>query len=240
MAENHETGHDSEKQIPAEADHETRGSEDDSGIIELTDIAIGITPEDDAIVEETEDLIGEAFVGFAGATSEFLHDDERRLDLSETFPNLGPSPDDSRSDIDSKAPDQEADFDTPDLENDNLEAEITHELDSYFGSEEDASIFEETTPIVSTIDPSSDLASNLVKSMPETEEDSDDQAVDEQKIQPDEISVSSRQLDDALERVIRKMYAEKINRILDEIIERTVSEEISQLKDYLLGISLKK
>lgn len=235
MAENHETGHDSEKQIPAEADHETRGPEDDSGIIELTDIAIGITPEDDAIVEQTEDLIGEAFVGFAGATSEFLHDDERRLDLSETFPGLGPSPDDSRSGIDSKVPDQDAVFDAPDMENDNLEADITHELDSYFGSEEDASIFEETMPIHPPVDP----PINLTKSMGETVENSGVQAVDEKKVQLDEISVSSRQLDDALERVIRKMYAEKINRILDEIIERTVSEEISQLKDYLIGISVK-
>ncbi len=70
------------------------GVEKDSDIIELTDIAIGITPEDDAIVEQTEDLIGEAFVGFAGAISEVLHDDEQRLDLSETTPgrvwNLSP------------------------------------------------------------------------------------------------------------------------------------------------------
>jgi hypothetical protein len=231
MAENHETGHESEKHIPAEADNETDDSEKDSGVIELSDIAIGITPEDDAIVELTEELIGEAFIGFAGATSDMLHDDERRLDLSETFPGLGPSPDDSRSGIDSKAPVTDAVVDESDMENDNLEAEITHELDSYFGTEEDAPVIEETTPIA----PPNDLA----KSLDDTEEDSGVHSVDEKKIQPDDISVTSRQLDDALERVIRKMFAEKINRILDEIIERTVSEEISQLKDYLIGISVK-
>jgi citrate lyase gamma subunit len=232
MAEKHKTGHESEKLIPAEADEETEGSENDSGVIELSDIAIGITPEDDAIVELTEELIGEAFIGFAGATSEFLDDDERRLDLSETFPGLDPSPDDSRSGIDSKTLDQDADFDDSDMENDNLEADITHELDNYFGTEEAGPVIEETTPIDSPI--------NQAKSMDETEEDSGVQAVDEKKIQLDEISVSSRQLDDALERVIRKMFAEKINRILDEMIERTVSEEISQLKDYLIGISEKE
>jgi hypothetical protein len=56
----------------------------------------------------------------------------------------------------------------------------------------------------------------------------------------DAANISSGQVDEAIERVIRKMFAEKINRILDEVIERTVTEEISQLKDYLLGIAEKK
>jgi len=224
MAENLETGHDSEKQISSE----NEGEEKDSGIIDLTDIAIGITPEDDAIVEQTEDLIGEAFVGFAGATSDVLLDDERRLDLSETFPGLGVSPDDSRSGIDSKTPEPDDISDAPDMEIDNLEEDITQELDSYFGTEDDSQIMEETT----LIPPSAPA--------PEPEDSSEARVIDEKPLQIDKINISARHLDDALERVIRKMYAEKINRILDEIIERTVSEEISQLKDYLIGIAVKK
>jgi len=227
MTENHENGHDSEKQISAEADNENESSEKDSGVIELSDIAIGITPEDDAIVELTEELIGEAFVGFAGATSEVLHDDERRLDLSETTPGLGPSAEDSRSGIDSSSTEPNDISDISDMENDNLEADISQELDNYFGTDEDAPLVEETTPIESS------------QPTGEPEDQPEARSIDGKQIPIDDISISARQLDDALERVIRKMFAEKINRILDEIIERTVSEEISQLKDYLIGISVK-
>jgi hypothetical protein len=215
------------------------GVEKDSDIIELTDIAIGITPEDDAIVEQTEDLIGEAFVGFAGAISDVLHDDEQRLDLSETTPGLGPSGDDSRSGIDSKAPELDPVSDEPDAECDNLEADINQELDSYFGTDEGVPVNEETTPIDQPKSSDQAESSDQPESMLKTEDQPGAQAIEEKKIQLDEISISARHLDDALERVIRKMYAEKINRILDEIIERTVSEEISQLKDYLIGISVK-
>ena len=260
MTEKYENGHDSEKQIPAGADNGNESFEENSDVIELSDIAIGITPEDDAIVELTEELIGEAFVGFAGAISEVLHDDEQRLDLSETTPGLGQSGDDSRSGIDSKAPELDPVSDEPDAEFDNLESDISQELDSYFGTDEGTPVIEETTPIApsesinqaKSSDPSESInqaeSSDQPESMLKTDDQPGDQigdqigdqAIEEKKIQLDEISISARHLDDALERVIRKMYAEKINRILDEIIERTVSEEISQLKDYLIGIAVKK
>jgi len=222
MTENHDNDHDSEKQMPAENKKES--SEENSDIIELSDIAIGITPEDDIIVELTEQVIDKAFNGFSGAISDVLHDDEKRLDLSETVPGLGPSPDDHHSGRDSKSPESDDISDVSDMEIDNLEADITQELDNYFGTDDDAPAFEETT----LIDPPA-LAV-------ESEDLSGARAIDEKPLQIDKISLSARQLDDALERIIRKMYAEKINRILDEIIERTVSEEISQLKDHLIGI----
>ena len=226
MTENHENGHGSEKRIPAEAENES--SEMDQEIIELSDIAIGITPEDDAIVELTEELIGEAFVGFAGATSEVLHDDERRLDLSETLSGIEGSADNMYDGIVSESPVPEDVFGAVDMEDDNLEDGINQELDNYFGTEDDAPVIEETTLF------------DTPRSMDKTEEQSGFQAIDEKMLQMDEIRISPRQLDDAIERIIRKMFAEKINRILEDVIERTVSEEISQLKAYLLGISGKK
>ncbi len=226
MTENHQNDHDSDKRIPAEDEKES--FEKDSGIIELSDIAIGITPEDDAIVELTEELIGEAFVGFAGATSEVIHEDERRLDLSETLSGIEASDDDTYSDTLSDGLEPDDISGAVDMDDDNLEEDITQELDNYFGTEDDAPVIEETTLI------------DTPKQAFQAEVASGAQAIDEKNLQMDDISISARQLDDALERVIRKMFAEKINRILDEIIERTVSEEISQLKDYLLGIPVKK
>ena len=229
MTENHENGRGSEKQVPTEA--ENARFENDPEIIELSDIAIGITPEDDAIVELTEELIGEAFIGFAGAVSDVIHDDERRLDLSEAFSGIDASTDDMYDNTvsESSVPDDISGAD--DMEDDNLEEDINQELDNYFGTE-DAPVAEETILI--------DSSGPMDETMDETEEQSGTQTIDEKMLQMDEVRISPRQLDDAIERIIRKMFAEKINRILDDVIERTVSEEISQLKDYLLGISGKK
>jgi len=47
------------------------------------------------------------------------------------------------------------------------------------------------------------------------------------------IRLSDEQVEAAVERVIRKMYADKIDAILVEAIERTVSEEIDRLKNLL-------
>jgi len=47
-------------------------------------------------------------------------------------------------------------------------------------------------------------------------------------------SLSSEQVDEALERVIKKMYADKIDSILNEVIEKTVTKEIEKLKALLL------
>ncbi|MCK5783353.1 MAG: hypothetical protein KAH06_02830 [Desulfobacterales bacterium] len=225
MTENHENGRGSEKQVPTEA--ENARFENDPEIIELSDIAIGITPEDDAIVELTEELIGEAFIGFAGAISDVIHDDERRLDLSEALSGIDASTDDMYDSIVSESPVPDDISGADDMEDDNLEEDINQELDNYFGTE-DAPVAEETILIDSS------------GPMDKTEEQSGTQTIDEKTLQMDEVRISPRQLDDAIERIIRKMFAEKINRILEDVIERTVSEEISQLKDYMLGISGKK
>jgi hypothetical protein len=47
-------------------------------------------------------------------------------------------------------------------------------------------------------------------------------------------TVSEAQLENALENVIRKMFAEKIDILINEAIEKTVSAEIENLKNQLL------
>ncbi len=217
---------------------------DDDDIIELSDIAIGITPEDDAIVELTEDLINEAFVGFSGATNEVLKADERELDLSDGHA-LEPkttgrtlsgdvSGDVSGDDFGDDGSVAESGFepdgkpdDESDHEPDTLEKEITAELDNYFGKEDDGDFYD-TPPKHGdgAIAPESagDRADSVLSPEPAG----------------DLSNISARQLDAALERVVRELFAEKINRILDQVIERTVTEEVSQLRDYLLGIIGKK
>ena len=49
----------------------------------------------------------------------------------------------------------------------------------------------------------------------------------------EKISVSEKQLEEAIERVVQKMLGEKIDGILAKVIERAVSQEIIRLKNIL-------
>jgi hypothetical protein len=51
----------------------------------------------------------------------------------------------------------------------------------------------------------------------------------------DQPSLSEAQIESVLERVITKMYAEKIDGMLNQVIERTVNREINRLKEILLA-----
>jgi hypothetical protein len=52
--------------------------------------------------------------------------------------------------------------------------------------------------------------------------------------------LQSEELEAALENVIRKMFAEKIDQLLNDAIEKTVSTEIARLKEQLLGDALEE
>jgi hypothetical protein len=62
----------------------------------------------------------------------------------------------------------------------------------------------------------------------------DDDEEDEEASDSGGIDVADEQLDAALERVIRKMFYDKIDRILVEVVEKTVTREIERLKRTLL------
>ncbi len=47
------------------------------------------------------------------------------------------------------------------------------------------------------------------------------------------ITISQRQIEDAIERVVNKMFGEKIDAILTKTVERAVSQEIIRLKNIL-------
>ena len=62
----------------------------------------------------------------------------------------------------------------------------------------------------------------------------DDTPVDAGQTEPLPSTISEPQLEKALENVIRQMYAEKIDQMLNEAIEKTVTAEIENLKNQLL------
>jgi hypothetical protein len=69
-----------------------------------------------------------------------------------------------------------------------------------------------------------------------------DDEEDDEEVEPEEtadtvptagLDISSEQLDAALERVIKNMFYDKIDGLLVEVIEKTVSKEIERLKKIL-------
>lgn len=238
MTENHENDHNGQTSNSSKNDQFSEDAKTDRDIIELSDIAIGITPEDDEIVEMTEEIIGEAFLGFNKATHETMDEGESTLDLSENRRSDGIT--DAHSDgYKGMIELYSADVSKPIASETNAnEDDISRELDKYFGTENDIRAKEVAVAAVAPL-----IAEKASFSPPPAPglsvESSELQSAREMR-QIGEISITSDQLDKAIERVIRKLYAEKINRILDTMIERTVTEEISQLKDYLIGIAEKK
>jgi hypothetical protein len=202
MAEHHfnDFGDDQKK---SSEEKKTEVQEENSDIIELSDIAIGTTPEDDVIVELTEEVIDEAMVGISGATRDSFKEGEEYLDLSKVEP-------------DSDAPFKDVDpiekkfieVTGVDMAADDVEDHITKELDDFFGSEEEPS-----APIEKSIQ------------QPVTQIQSEVQTTD--------MAISQSNLLEALETVIKKMYGETINKLLAEAIEKTVIEEINRIKEFL-------
>ena len=64
--------------------------------------------------------------------------------------------------------------------------------------------------------------------------DSESETVDQEEL-PEAKDISDDQVEAALERVIRKMFYEKIDHILVDVIDKTVSREIETLKGTMLG-----
>jgi hypothetical protein len=183
--------------------------EDDSEVIELSDIAIGTTPEDDVIVELTEEVIDEAMVGISGATRDSFKEGEEYLDLSK---------DESDKHTRFRDPEQiEKQFkgtdDSKDAMDLPVEDEVDHinkELDDFFGTEEESSV-----PVEKSIEPPITKIQNELQSADPTN--------------------SYSNLVDAVEIVIKRIYGDKINQLLTEVIEKTVNDEIKRIKDFLSG-----
>jgi hypothetical protein len=46
-----------------------------------------------------------------------------------------------------------------------------------------------------------------------------------------EVTVSEKQFEEALERVVKKLFSEKIDELLVDIISKTVSEDLNKIKE---------
>jgi hypothetical protein len=185
--------------------------EDNSDIIELSDIAIGTTPEDDVIVELTEEVIDEAMVGISGATRDTFKEGEEYLDLTKVEPEKEvqfkgaeiAAGDKLKSDdfVDASG--------STDLEAEDVEDHISKELDDFFSPEEETVFVEKPVSLAAA------------KTQPEKKSD--------------DAFISQTNLVEVVEAVIKKIYGDRINTLIADVIEKIVREEITRIKETLIG-----
>ncbi len=199
------------------------GPEDDDEILDLLDSVEELTMENqkDIVLTETEKpLEGEEILELTDEIIEPSQNDEEIIDLMDTVEEISIEPGDTPKEIaeigesifTTDAPSPESD-DIPDLESDLFEATI--DLDEEFDQE---------VPM----NPS--LKDDFTDSLGIELETGDDIPEDSLEVG----RVSDEQIEAALERVIKKMFYEKIDGILVEVIEKTVKREIERLKNILL------
>ena len=205
MTEHNDSGRRKDDRISSEKKKEEI-IEDESEIIELSDIAIGTTPEDEMIVELTEEVIDEAMKGISGATGDTLKEGERILDLSTMTSETEVRFEDLEQVHEKeKALKEPGDLSGPlALEPEDVEDHISKELDEFFGTEEEVRAKDQL--------PVSDL---------------------ETKIQTEKVTIPESELVEAVEIVIKKLYGNTINKLIADAIEKVVTGEINRIKEFL-------
>jgi hypothetical protein len=172
-----------------------------SDIIELSDIAVGTSQEDDAIIELTEELIGEAMSGISGATHEDFSEEEHLIDLSHEPGDRDKSFDTtSLHDKEGDFPDKQSPKDSS-AEATDASEKLEKDLDAFFGKEQET----------------------LMEPVPafDQPDDGDSQSI---------TAATEKELLAALEVMIRNKYGDRIHHILVAAIEKIVAEEFERLK----------
>lgn len=179
--------------------------------IDLDDIAVGTSDEDQEIIELTEEVVDEAIGAVSSATGS--SSDDRELDLSGTG-ELSWEQDMPEGGEDGPGglwP--EEGFGDTDLE-----------------SPEDDTAADDTEDRTLEADISRNL-DDFFSLEDKSEKDSGGAAAGQD--QEGAVLATPEMLDAALERVVQRLYEDKIEKILKDMIEKRLSEDMSQLKQYL-------
>jgi len=202
MAENPEN--------PPEGRFEEGSSEPDPGnfedLIELSDIAVGTSDEDEEIIELTEEVVDEAMGAISNARG--TGDGEEELDLSEDgelFGDKDQADAERTEDSGWLSPDSSDEESLADVSAAEVEDFLDQELDEYFGEDETEASESLSEPLNS------------------------DSTPDQPPAAP-EIPVSPEMLDAALERVVRNLYGKRVEEIIKDMINERVAIEMARLR----------
>jgi hypothetical protein len=180
-------------------------------IIELSEIVVGTSADDHAIVEMTEGLVDEVRNAISGATGE-NGDDVREMDLADN------SIDDNELILDDDEIIDLVDEIDPNTE---FNPEEKIEDDDFSGLLDDMKEDSEDEIYIGEDDSTTRVPENDQKEILELTE-----VVEH---------VSDKDIREALKKVVEEKYGDMIDSILREIIWKKVSEDIDHLKEYLLS-----
>jgi len=194
-----------------------RDAGDDDGVIELTDV-VSPAPSEEPIIELTE-VVSSADSGVEGAAAKTGREEPEEVSAAgsaeeSTSGELAFA--EMELDIEDRTDDEL--FDSMGM---NLEADL-------LPSSEDSSELDFNLSTQELSDAIDLLDAKLA------EEPSKPSAVEDADIQPAAM-FGQDQLEAALESVIKKMVGDKIDHLLNDAIEKSVSAEIAHLKEQLLG-----
>jgi len=175
-------------------------------VIELTDVAV-VAEADAALVEEAD-----------AAPEPALEEDEPEPAVAQAEESTSGDLEFADMELDIEEGSDDGLFDSMGM---NLEADL-------LPSEEDASELDFNLSTQELSDAIDLLDAKLAEEPPQAPEM-------EEPALGGPAALQSEELETALENVIRRMFAEKIDHLLNEAIEKTVSTEIARLKEQLLG-----
>lgn len=193
-------------------DHGKKGSDrkvsDDidqkTDVIELSDIAIGTSQEDDAIIELTEELIDEAMYGITGATHEDFSEEEHIIDLShDSADTAGSFVGRELHEKHDQSTTEDAFSEEIDINDSDVEDHLEKELDDFFGKDQEQS--SKPSPAREDRDAAGGLKAAAV--------------------------TSENELLAALEIMIRNKYGERIHDMLVAAIDKIVLEEFERINE---------
>ncbi len=220
-----------DKNKPGQAIELTQPPEDED-IIELTD-EIKFESEEIPEAIECTDIV-DAFPGKEETGEEETGEEEAPIELYDLE-------DDSLKDdiefnddiemepvIDEPVADQDAEDNFVDSIDMNLESEIDN-LENLSETERPDIILEPEEASYELDQLIADVTEDLQKEPYEPDEN-----LHETTFSQESVPVSSDQIEEALERVIKKMFSDKIENILTEVIEKIVAKEIKKLKSIML------
>lgn len=180
-------------------------------IIELSEIVVGTSADDHAIVEMTEDLVDEVRNAISGATGE-NGDDVREMDLA----------DDSEDDNELILHEDEI-------------IDLVDEIDPNIEFDPEDKI--ENDDFSGLLDDTADDSDNEIHIGGDESTTGGPENDQKELLELTEVveHVSDKNIREALEKVVEEKYGDMIDSILREIIWKKVSEDIDHLKEYLLS-----
>ncbi|MBS3754979.1 MAG: hypothetical protein KGY56_04700 [Desulfobacterales bacterium] len=177
-----------------------------ASVIELSNIAVGTSVEDEEIIELTEEVVDEARNGISGATRNG-REESSELELDREMPSPDAPP---RQTEDAGRTETSGDLEAPEAGLSSEVEDITRELDDYFPPDEAPG------------------AGGMARTGAPAGQES-------QPGQDPRGSFIEEQLEAALERVIEKKYANIIERLINEAIEQRLLEDIEKIKELILN-----